>query len=396
MQRSQAIVQAVLRSPLLWGALASAGFYGAVDAGLVEHPLVARYLAGHWAAYICTSMFLVGVAAIVLKVFDLAGQFEVLRLTYFDPAPQGQPLSDCGLLLARLDKQPKRVHETYLFGRLRTAVEYLSRKGTTDTFEDELRTLTDLDVARKHASYGVLRMVIWAIPFVGSLGTVVGIGTAVANLSPEASDNLIAAVAPGLEMVFDTTALALALSVVLMLGMFACDQVESRLLLAVDARAGRELVGRFKGGATLKNIQSGGPTNLSDGFAGAIEKLMERQTEMWQASMEAANKQWEERAAMLKQELGAASAGGAVAFHAGGGGFAPSGLSGDNGPLQEALMRSANFAAAQQAELAIQNEVMQQLAEVIGAGSANRPVRRSRLFKSASAGEFEAQWADNS
>ncbi len=119
MQRSQAIMQAILRNPMLWGGLATAGFYAAIDAGLLEHPLVARYLAGHWAAYICVGMFFVGLAAIVLKALDLAGQFEALRLTYFDPAPQGQPMSDCGLLLARLDKQPSRVFRTYLFERLR-------------------------------------------------------------------------------------------------------------------------------------------------------------------------------------------------------------------------------------------------------------------------------------
>ncbi len=117
MQRSQAIMQAVLRNPLLWGGLATAGFYAAVDAGLLEHPLVARYLAGHWAAYVCVGMFFMGLAAIILKALDLAGQFEALRLTYFDPAPQGQPMADCGLLLARLDKQPARVFHTYLFER---------------------------------------------------------------------------------------------------------------------------------------------------------------------------------------------------------------------------------------------------------------------------------------
>ncbi len=131
---------------------------------------------------------------------------------------------------------------------------------------------------------------------------------------------------------------------------------------------------------------------------------MQRQTEMWQASMESANKQWEERTAMLKQQIesGQSGGGGGGGFHGGGGGggggMSMPTMSGDAGQFQEALMRSASFAAAQQAELAIQNEIMQQLAEVIGQGSANWPVRRSRLFKTASssaAGEFEADWTEN-
>ncbi len=402
MQRSQAIMQAVLKNPVLWGGLVTAGFYAAVDAGLLAHPLVARYLAGHWAAYICVGMFFIGLTAIVLKGLELVGQFEALRLSYFEAAPQGQPIGECGQVLAQLDKQPARVMHTYLVERLRAALEYLCRKASTDSFEEELRALADLDVARKHAGYGTVRMMVWAIPFVGSLGTVVGIGAAVANMAPDASGNLLATIVPGLEMVFDTTALALALAVLLMLGMFVCDQIETRLLLAVDARVSRELIGRFKGGATTRSIGGG---SVSDGVTGAIEKLIQRQTEMWQASMESANKQWEERTAMLKQELaagqgagGGAGAGGGMRGGGGGGGGGGMSLpmSGDAGPWQEALLRSANIAAAQQAELAIQQEIMQQLAEAIGQGSANWPVRRSRLIKtdSAAAGQFDGDWDD--
>ena len=160
---------------------------------------------------------------------------------------------------------------------------------------------------------------------------------------PDASGNLLATIVPGLEMVFDTTALALGLSVLLMLGMFVCDQIETRLLLAVNARVNRELVGRFKGGATLKSAGGG---NVPDGVTGAIEKLIERQTEMWQASMESANKQWEERTALLKQELAAGqggSGGGGGGFQGGGGGGSQGGgmpmmpMSGDAGPIQEGV-----------------------------------------------------------
>ena len=77
----------------------------------------------------------------MLKALELAAQFEVLRLSYFDPAPHGQAMSECAALLTRLDKQPSRVQPTYLCQRLRAALEYLVRKGNTDTFEDELRTL---------------------------------------------------------------------------------------------------------------------------------------------------------------------------------------------------------------------------------------------------------------
>ena len=80
--------------------------------------------------------------------------------------------------------------------------------------------------------------------------------------------------------------------------------------------------------------------------------------------MESANKQWEERTAMLKQELasgqsggGSGGGGGVRGGGGGGGGAAALPMSGDAGPWQEALLRSASFAAAQQAELALQQEI---------------------------------------
>jgi biopolymer transport protein ExbB len=82
-------------------------------------------------------------------------------------------------------------------------------------------------------------------PFVGLFGTVIGITEAIACLSPTQLDNISGVVA-GLGTAFDTTATALALSMVLMFLQFVIDRHEQSLLAKVDDAACSTMSGRFQ------------------------------------------------------------------------------------------------------------------------------------------------------
>jgi hypothetical protein len=102
-------------------------------------------------------------------------------------------------------------------------------------------------------SYALPRTFIWAIPLMGFIGTVVGISAAVAGFSnflrsAEEIDQIktgIGAVTTGLAVAFDTTLLALALSVVVMLPLVLLERLEGRLLLALEADVSEAVVGRL-------------------------------------------------------------------------------------------------------------------------------------------------------
>lgn len=92
-------------------------------------------------------------------------------------------------------------------------------------------------------SYSLPRAFVWAIPLMGFIGTVVGISAAVAGFSSflrqaeeiEQIKTGIGAVTTGLAVAFDTTLLALALSVLVMLLLVLLERVEGRLLMAMEA-----------------------------------------------------------------------------------------------------------------------------------------------------------------
>ena len=59
--------------PLFWGMAAWVGFYALVHRGVIVSPFVNRYFAGHPVEYIEMAMFFVGMAALALQAFSVAG-----------------------------------------------------------------------------------------------------------------------------------------------------------------------------------------------------------------------------------------------------------------------------------------------------------------------------------
>jgi biopolymer transport protein ExbB/TolQ len=183
---------------------------------------------------------------LVIKAVDVAGQSRGLGEPLLGAIPAGgQTVVESGRLLARLDRLPAWRTNDYLVNRLREALQHISRRNSAESLDDQLRYLAAVDADRLHASYAMIRLIIWAVPILGFLGTVVGITMAIASLRVDAVQESMQEVTSGLGVKFDTTALALTLSMILMSLQYFVDRVENALLAAVDRRAEEELVGRF-------------------------------------------------------------------------------------------------------------------------------------------------------
>ena len=194
----------------------------------------------------------------------------------------------------------------YLVRRLREALDLVVRTGTADGLEDHLKYLSDLDAARAAQSYGLVRFVIWAIPIMGFLGTVIGITVAIASLSPTQLENISGVVA-GLGTAFDTTATALALSMVLMFLQFMIDRYEQALLSDVDQVVWSSLAGRFQslavGDGTALAV-----ARLGDAVGRSSTRLLEAQEQSWRSLEQSAvgtiGRVFDEAATRLEASLG--------------------------------------------------------------------------------------------
>ncbi len=270
----------LLRSPLLWGAGLAFFFFSLIHGGVITDENVVRYLAGHWVEYLEVGLFCVGLSSLAMKTVDLLGQRRRLATPLVGPAPAGgQHPSEAATLQRQVADEAGDEPTAYLPRRLREAVDLVVRTGTADDLEDHLKYLADLDAARAHASYGLVRFVVWAIPIMGFLGTVIGITVAIANLSPTQLENISGVVA-GLGTAFDTTATALALSMLLMFLQFVIERAEQSLLDRVDHQAWETLAGRFQ----TDGITDGSAlamARLGDAVGRSSAQLIEAQAHSW-------------------------------------------------------------------------------------------------------------------
>jgi biopolymer transport protein ExbB/TolQ len=291
-------IRALSGSPILWGLLGSAGFYYLVHRGPLATPFIERYFTHHPVEYGETVLFAIGLAALVIRMIDVAGQYAGLRQSPLGAPTRGTPSTDeqCQLLLGRLTQLPRWRQGEYYVRRLRAVLERVQRLGSVETLDDELKYLADVDATRLHNGYALFRVIVWAIPILGFLGTVIGITMALNGLRPEALDESMLQVTTGLGVKFDTTALALAMSMLLMFIHFFVDRAENSLLEQVDEHVEADLASRFQRIPTGPDGQVMVIRQMAEDLVQALEQQAQRQTELWQASMEAAAARWSKMA----------------------------------------------------------------------------------------------------
>jgi membrane-associated HD superfamily phosphohydrolase len=176
----------------------------------------------------------------------------------------------------------------------------VARKESADHLDDELKYLADVDTGRQYEGYALVRIIVWATPMLGFLGTVIGITLALGDLSPEALVNspeqAMQGLLAGLSVAFDTTALALSLSIVLMFGQFLTNQLEADLLTAVERRANSELVGRFIEYGSRTDPQLASVRRMTETVLDTARELVESQTQLWHETIRTTHEQLQEAA----------------------------------------------------------------------------------------------------
>ncbi len=294
--------------PLILGLSACTLFYAAYYQGLLGSAFFHRYFASHPVLYVETGMFFVGFAALILKLLNVAGQFLVLPSIGLETDRTAcLPVAQCGEMLDQLEELPTAARRSYFGQRLREALEHVERKGSADALDDELKYLADMDEARQQDSYALVRIIIWATPMLGFLGTVVGITQALGDLDPKmlatAIQTAMEGLLAGLYVAFDTTALALSLSIILMFFQFFVDRIETQLLSIVDRRMNEDLVGRFETVGSSRDPHLTSIQRMVQEVIQSSDTLVTRQAQLWQQTMDAAYQQWSGSAQVSAEQI---------------------------------------------------------------------------------------------
>ncbi len=239
-------LKGLARFSLLWGVLAYIGFYAALPYMPVQKELLIRYCTRDPLEYITMALFFPALAALVIHAMDLFREQSALRrYTKAIGQVSGRSLKTSSENAQAVKEQTQRFSgdfdETISGRRLQEALLYHQESDGGDRLDDHLRHVSDLEADRAVQRFGLVNTITWAVPILGFLGTVMGITIAIANVSPEQLDNSLPQVTGGLAIAFDTTALSLSLSLILVFATFLVRRKQDEILLGIDQQLNHRL-----------------------------------------------------------------------------------------------------------------------------------------------------------
>jgi biopolymer transport protein ExbB/TolQ len=153
-------------------------------------------------------------------------QQDLLRL------PENLPIGpeDTRSLSERLQALPAPSGDYLLPRALLTGVERFAATGNVQNVSTAARDLCDSEGERLESELSIIRYIAWAIPSVGFIGTVRGIGDALGQ-AHRAVEGDISGVTASLGVAFNSTFIALVISIVLMFFIHQLQLMQERLVL---------------------------------------------------------------------------------------------------------------------------------------------------------------------
>ena len=209
-----------------------------------------------WVPYVITVVSAWALFLLAARLLRLRGEARLLEEDLVAVGSDGrlQP-SQAEAALNHLHQwaQEHGAENRFLSARIERALRHFQSRRRVVEVVEFLSGESAADEGRVDASYALVRVFVWAVPTLGFIGTVLGIGSAVGGFSAtlDAASSLegmkesIGAVTGGLGVAFDTTLLALVMSILIMFPASAVQRVEENLLGEVDDYCADLLVSRL-------------------------------------------------------------------------------------------------------------------------------------------------------
>lgn len=194
----------------------------------------------------CFILMLWAFAILVYKGGDSFRQKNLLRtnLLHLPPTLPIGP-EDITELHKRLGDLPPRVSAYLLPRALRSGIQ---RFGATLNIQDSataVRNTCESEMERLESELSIIRYIAWAIPSVGFIGTVRGIGSALSQANRAVAGD-ITGVTQSLGVAFNSTFIALIISIILMFFIHQLQLSQERLVLDTEGYCDEQLISRLR------------------------------------------------------------------------------------------------------------------------------------------------------
>jgi len=195
------------------------------------------------------SCFILMLWALAILTYKGLVVFRQQRLLQHDllQLPDNLPIGreDTHELAERLNTLPDADRESLLPRALLTAVERFAATGNVQDVSTAARDICESEGERLESELSIIRYIAWAIPSVGFIGTVRGIGDALGQ-AHRAVEGDITGVTASLGVAFNSTFIALVISIVLMFFIHQLQLMQERLVLDSERYVDRWMIRRLK------------------------------------------------------------------------------------------------------------------------------------------------------
>jgi biopolymer transport protein ExbB/TolQ len=144
-------------------------------------------------------------------------------------------------LSRRIEALPPAAQKYLLPRTLTIALHRFSATGNIQDVSTSVREISESEAGRLESELSIIRYIAWAIPSIGFIGTVRGIGDALGQ-AHQAVQGDITGVTQSLGVAFNSTFIALVISIVLMFFIYQLQQMQEQLVLDTEYYCDEHLI----------------------------------------------------------------------------------------------------------------------------------------------------------
>lgn len=216
--------------------------------GVVTGPWIREFFVNRgWPQY--ASTFLSGwcIGVLILKWINIQKQSRAMLIQALpESIDQEVNVHNLKEFHDNLLNFPKKLRNTYMVNRIRRALEFFYVRQNNPEVSQMISSMSEVDANKVAGSYSMVKVFLWAIPIMGFIGTVLGIGAAIGEFGNVlaggageggGTDDIMGALTPvlgSMGMAFDTTLLALVFSIILAFPASALQGQEEDVVTDVD------------------------------------------------------------------------------------------------------------------------------------------------------------------
>ena len=243
---------------MILSALMTGGLFAALcnaPLSVRRHPAVAILLERGWTPYAMVSLFMLAIVILFVKWRKLAFQKRALSVELIPVGTSFALTPDTAVdvlkTLNEIVDDPKRF---VLFNRIERALLNLRNVGNLSDVSEMLRAQAENDESHTESSYGLLAGIVWVIPILGFIGTVIGLSGAIggfgavlnADATVSSLKDSLTPVTGSLGIAFDTTFVALLLAMVIQMAMTVLRRQEELFLDACREYSHVNIISRLR------------------------------------------------------------------------------------------------------------------------------------------------------